>query len=209
MVLLLVYPGSKPECGQGVAQREQMELRGGNGPLQHDFPEVADIDIDRIQQEQLPPELWKAVDAVKNCGHIHEQQGKNAVQVLDVPEKYVQRRQDQPDPQVEEHQTDHRVDQQNKFPGDGDSVNDHKEGVNQQRNAEIDEGRDVFGEQEQIFGYIHLGENLRVVQQRGHPFIGGVTEKGKDQLSGEEVNGVVLDGGPQKRPENQVHHQQR
>lgn len=163
MVLFLVYPGSKPECDQGVAQSEQMELRGGNGPLQHDFSEVADIDIDRIQQEQLLPELRKAVDAVKNRGHIHEQQGKNAVQVLDVPEKYVQCRQEQPDPQVEEHQTDHWVDQQNKFPCDGNSVNDHEEGVDQQRNTEIDEGRDVFGEQEQVFGHIYLGENLRVV----------------------------------------------
>lgn len=86
-----------------------MKLRRGNGSIQHNFPEVPDIDIDWVKQEKISSNLWEGVNAVKNCGHIHKKQCKNVVEVLNIPKKYIQRRQNQPNSQVEDHQTDHWV----------------------------------------------------------------------------------------------------
>lgn len=138
MVLLLVDPSSNPERNQGIAQSDQVKLRRRDSSIQYDLSEVPDIDVDRIEQKKVLSNLGEGFNAVKDGGHIHKQQRKNAVEVLNIPEKYIQRGEDQPYPQIEYHKAGYRVNQQDKFPGNRDTIRYHKQKVNYQRNTEID-----------------------------------------------------------------------
>ena len=51
---------------------------------------------------------------------------------------------------IEQHQADNRVQQQDEFPGEGDIVQDAEHEEHAECQAEVDEGLDVFGKQEKI-----------------------------------------------------------
>ena len=72
--------------------RDQVEPYAGNRIFQHDFPEIPDKHIHRVQQEQVFSDLRKGVNAIENGGHVHQQQGENAVEILNVTKEQIQRR---------------------------------------------------------------------------------------------------------------------
>ena len=63
---------------------------------------------------------------------------------------------------TEHHQTGNRVQERNEMPAKPDAVQRSKQKEDQQRQPQIDECRYVFGEQEDIFGYIDLRKNTLV-----------------------------------------------
>jgi len=166
------------------------------------------VQIDRIQQEQALHRVGVLVDGVKDGGQVHQQLGEHAPQVLDVPEEHEQGGENQPHPDVEQQQGADGVKQQEELPGERDAVQDAEQEKDDEGQAEIDEGLDVFGEQEQVLGHVDLGEDARVAHEGLHPLAGGLAEVGEHQVAAEQIGGVVLHVPPEELGEYQLHHQQ-
>lgn len=149
------------------------------------------------------------VDGVEDCRHIHQKLGEHGPEVLDIPEKHEQRRQDQAHADIEQDQAAGRVQQQDKLPGEGDVIQNAEQEKHAQCQSEVDQSLDVLGQQEQVLRHIDLGEDIRVFQQRGHPQSGRLAEAGKDQVAAEQIGGIVLHRGAEKPGKDQPHHQQR
>ena len=151
-----------------------MELEGRDRPVDHDLPEVSDIQIERVEQEQTLYRIAVAVDGVEDGGQPHDELGQDAPQILHVPEEHEQRGQDQPDPHIEHDHAHDGIQQKEELPGERYPVERREREKDQQRQPEVDEGGHVLREQEQVFGHVHLGEDPRVARQRVHAQVGGV-----------------------------------
>lgn len=208
MVVLLVHPAADAQHDGHIRCHQQVEPDGGDGGLDDDLPEVPDEQVHRIQQEQALGRVAIAVNGVENGGHVHQQLGKHCPQILDVPEKHEQRRQNQAHADVEQHQEGNGIQQADQPPGERDVVQyaEHKEHA--QRQAEIDEGLDVLGKQEQVLGHVDLGEDAGVAHQGSHPLAGGFVEVAEHQVAAEQIRGVMGRVPPEKLGEHQPHHQQ-
>ena len=207
-VVLLIHPAAQTQHRRSVEQHQQMEPHGGDGGIDDDLAEVADEQIDGVGQKQALHRVAVMVDGVENGGHIHQQLGEDAPQILDIPEEHEQRRQDQPHAYVEQRQTKDGVEQQDKAPGEDDAVQHAEQEKDAQRQGKVDQRLDVFGEQEQVFRHVDLGENGGVACQRGHALTGGFVEVGKHQVAAEQVGGIVLHAPAKELGEHQTHHQQ-
>ena len=139
MVFLLINPAPHAECNQCVAGGKEVEPHRWNNPFNYDFSEITNIQINRVQQEKIAPYLRERIDAIENSRHIHKQKRKNAIQILNIPEKHVKRRQDQPDAEIEKDQTAYRIQQQNEFPCHRNSIDNYKQEINYKRNAKVDQ----------------------------------------------------------------------
>ncbi len=208
MIVLLIYKRPQPEYRQGIRRRQQMELRRGDGPINHDFPEVPDIQIDWVSQEQALHSVAVTVNRVEDGRHPHNQLGHNTPEILHVPKEHKQRRQNQPNSQVEHNQTCHWINQQQEFPSEGDAVYGHKGKENQQRQPKIDQRGHILRKQEQILRHIYLGKDPRVPNQGSHPQIGRVSKIGKHQLSCKQVHHVVIHVIPEEIIEHHPHDEQ-
>ena len=171
--------------------------------------EIADKQIDRVEQEQALHVVAVAVNGIENGGHVHQQHGKYRPQILDIPEKDEQRGQNQSYTDVEQHQAGDRIEQQDKFPGERDPVQNTEQKKHAEGQAKVDERLHVLREQEKILGDIHLGEDARVAHKGGHPLAGGLVEAGEDQVAAEEVGRVVGGGASEELGEYHFHDQQR
>ena len=110
-----------------------------------------------------------AIDIIKNSGHIHQKQRKNAPQVLDVSEKNKERRQNKADSDVKEDKPEDRIDQEDELPGECDMIKNAKNKEHAERQAKVNKALDIFGHQEKILRYIHFGKDTGVLQQAAHP----------------------------------------
>ncbi len=209
MVVFLIHPTAQAKYQRHIKGHQQMEPKGGYSSLNDNLPKVADKKVHRVQKEGVLNQWAVAVNCVENGRHIHQQLGEYAPKILNVPEEHIQRRQDQPHADVEADQKANGIEQQNPPPGEGDPVQNAKQHEHAQGQPEVDEALNIFGKQEQILGHIHLSKDAGIVQKRTHALARGFIEKGKDQVSTEQVNGVVLHIPTKKLSKHQLHHQQR
>lgn len=179
-----------------------------NRCLNHNFPEVPDKQIHRVEQEQVADHRTVVVDGVKNSGHIHQQHGKHAPEILDVPEEHKQGRKDQAHANVEQHQKANGVEQAHQLPCKCDVIHyaEYKEYTQSQ--AKVDERLDVLREKKQVFWHIDLGKDPGVAHERGHALAGRLVEVRKYQITAEEVGGIVGGSPSKKLGEYQPHNQQ-
>lgn len=192
MVVFLIHKGAEGKGSHRVEQHQQMESHRGQRRVDDDLPEVPDIKIQGIHQEQPLDRLTVPVNGVKDGRYPHDQLGHHTPQVLHIPEEDKQRGKDEPQSQVKDNEAQDRVYQEQKPPCEGHPVDGYKEEIKHQRQSKIDKRRNVLGKEEQVFGNIDLCKNVCVTHQRGHPQIGGIGEVGKHQLAGKEVDDIVL-----------------
>ena len=184
-----------------------MVLQRGDLAVQDDTAEILDVAVDRVAQKSRLHPGGKAVHGIENGRAVHQKQRKDVIQVIDVPEKDEQRRQHQPHTDVEQNQAGDGVQQHQKARREGNAVDGDEQEEHQQRQAEVDQRRDVFGQQEHILWHVDLGDDAAVVHQRAHAGGGGVLEIVVHQVSAEQVDGVVRLVMREKLAENQAHDQ--
>ena len=146
-----------------------MKLRSRNRCFNNYLAEIAYKEIDRVKQKEVFYCLAIAIDIIKNSGHIHQKQRKNAPQVLDVSEKNKERRQNKADSDVKEDKPEDRIDQEDELPGECDMIKNAKNKEHAERQAKVNKALDIFGHQEKILRYIHFGKDTGVLQQAAHP----------------------------------------
>ena len=139
MVFLLINPAANHECQYRICCCKKMKLQRRNGCFNHYLAEVPNIQVDWIEQKQILSKLREAPDVIKDRRHIHQEHGKDAVQILNIPEKQIQRRQNQSHAQIEYNQANDRVQQKDKLPRNGNPIDHHKNKIDDQRETEVDQ----------------------------------------------------------------------
>ena len=89
----------------------------------------------------------------------------------------------------------------------GDVVQNAEHKEHAQGKAEVDEGLDVFGEEEQVLGHIDLGKDAGVAHEGGHALAGGLVEVGEDQVAAEQIGGIMGGIAAKKLRKDQPHDQ--
>lgn len=134
---------------------------------------------------------------------------KNTPEILNVTEEHEQRRQDQPDPNIEERQTGDWVQEEDELPGERDVVQDAEQDEHAQGQSEIDECLHVLREQEEVLRHVDFGKDPGVSQQTGHSLVRRFPKVREHKVPAEEVGGIMRDIPPEKLCEYKPHHQQR
>lgn len=91
--------------------------------------------------------------------------GANGPQVLHIPEEDEERGKNQTKPDVEEHQATNRKEKKKEMPAECNSVDETEQEEHAESQAKVNQGLNVFREQEQILRYIDLCKNPRVSNQ--------------------------------------------
>ena len=180
MVVLLIHPAPDPQHNGHVRRHEQVEPEGGHRGLDNDLAEIADEQVDRVQEEEALHFVAVPVDGVEDGGHVHQQLGEDRPQILNVPEEDKQGRQDQAHADVEQHQTGDGVQKADQLPGEGDVVQNAEDEEHTQSQAEIDEGL-----KKQIFRNIDLRKDRSVSHERRHSLGRRFIEVAEHQVSAE------------------------
>lgn len=107
--------------------------------LNYDLAEVADEQVNRIEQEQVLHFRAVTVNGVEDSRHVHQKLGKDRPEILDIPEKHEQRRQHQSNPDIKQHQTGNGVEQQDEFPGKRDAVYDAEHKKHAERQGKVNQ----------------------------------------------------------------------
>ncbi len=183
-----------------------MELRRRDRRLDNDLSEIADKYIDRVEVERILGRLAVPVYRIENRGQIGQKPEKDRPEILDIPEEHEQRREDHSDPDIEEHQANNRIQQENELPCEGDMVDHAEHKKHAQRQSKVDQRLNVFREQKQVLWHIDLGKDLGIAQQTTHPLVGGLTEIRKHEISAEEVGGIVGRIPSKELGKDQSHH---
>lgn len=191
MIVFLVDPSAKAEEKERIGRAEQVVLDGWNLSIHYDGTEVADVDIHRVEVEEDAEFFRYDIDIVENGGHVHEHHGKDAVEVGHVPEKYEEGRDDQPYSDIEDHEASDGIDEEEKFPGEFDIIEEYEYEEDAEGESEVDEGGYVLRKEEEVFRYVYFGEDSCISHEGIHPSVGGFVKVGVDELSAEKVNRVV------------------
>ena len=165
------------------------------------------MEVDGVEEEEVPRHRRKGVNGIKDGGHIHQKLREHRPQILHVPKKDKQGRKNQPHPNVKKHQRKDGDQQQHKLPRECNIVDDTEHEEHDKHKAEIDERLHVFGKQEQILWNVYFCKDPRVSYQRGHALAGGLAEIRKDQVAAEQIGGVVLHIAAEKLGKHQSHNQ--
>lgn len=208
MVVLFVNPTSDAQNNQSVEGAKAMVCQTRNVSVNHNDTEILDIAEYWIAQEQALNHRRVTVDLIKYCGHIHEQQGKDIIQIPGVPKENKQCRQDQAHANVKYDQTDDRVNQRKEMATEPDPVNGGKNKEYNQRQTKIDQRRYIFGKEEHIFGNVDFCNNTAVGHQCVHTTGGGLLKIGVYQVSAKQIGGIVLHVAAKKMGKHQPHNQQ-
>ena len=183
MVVLLIHDAADHEEEQGIAGTKEVELQRGYRTVDDNCTEVLDDAVDRVQQEPSLNFRRITVQGIEDNGQVVQQSQEDAVEILGVPEENIPGGQDHADPDIEYSQTDDREDQGKHMRTEGDPVEDTEDEVDSQGQQEVDEGRDVAGEQEKVLRDIDLLDDPGVVHQAGHTVIGRFPEEGHDDIA--------------------------
>ena len=209
MVILLIDPTANPQNEQSVESAKAMVQKVGNAAVNYNETEILYIAENWIAQEQTLDDGRKTVDLVKNRGHVHEQQGKDIVQICDIPKEHEQRRQHKPYADVKNHQTDNGVDEGEKMDTKGNMVEGRKHKIGAKGQAEVNERGNVFGQQKHILWHIDLADNAPVCHQCVHAAAGRFFEIGKDKVAAEQVCCVMWGIAAEELCKHQPHDQKR
>lgn len=176
-------------------------------PLQHNHAHILDHAVHGIDEEQPLHLCGIRFHRIEDGGHVHQKHREHVVEVLNIAEKNVQRRQNHADAQVHDRQTRDGIHDGQHAPPEGHLIDGREHKEHHQRNAEIDDGRHVFGQQEQVFRHIDFAEYRGVAHQGVHAARGCLPIIAEKQVAGEQVGGIMLHGSAKKPGEHQPHHQ--
>ena len=104
MVVLLIDPATDAQHNGHVSQYEQVKVYRRNGGLNDDLSEIADEQVHWVEQEEISHHGGIVVDGVEDGGHVHQQLGKHAPQILNIPEEDKEGGENEPYPDVEQDQ---------------------------------------------------------------------------------------------------------
>ena len=162
MVLLFVNQAADHDRRKRITHQQNVQLHIRNDAVDGHRTHILNRTVHRIEQEDALNFRWIAIQRVENRRSVMQQRQEYVIQVLGIPEKYLHCRKNQPHADAQHHQTGNRVQERNEMPAKPDAVQRSKQKEDQQRQPQIDECRYVFGEQEDIFGYIDLRKNTLV-----------------------------------------------
>lgn len=208
MVVLLVYPNANNQGRRRIEQAQTVILQRGNNPIDYHQAEIPDITIHRVHQKQSLRSCWEAVNGIKDCRQVSKQSQENIVQILGIPEKYKKCRQDHSNANIEDQQTQDWVSQRKHMPAEIDIVKESKQKEHTQHQPKIDQHRNVFGKQKQVFGNVDLSENLGVGHQRAHAALGGFLKKGHNNVARKQIGGKMRGIPAEQLCKDQFHHKQ-
>lgn len=77
VVVLLIHEAADPDGDKRVRKHECVEPQRGNSRLDDDFAEIADEEVDGVQQEQVLHVRGVAVDGIEDRRHVHQQLGED------------------------------------------------------------------------------------------------------------------------------------
>ena len=138
MIILFVDDSANSRCQNRVKGAEQVNLQRGDAAFQYNNPEVFDVAVDGIAQEKPLHGRRKCINLVEDGGQIHQQHGKNIVQVGDIPKEYKKRGENQANSDVEHNQTADGIEKRQEMNADGNLIQQHKQEKNTQRQPKID-----------------------------------------------------------------------
>lgn len=150
------------------------------------------MEINGVEEEEILHRRAEAIDCIKDCREIGEQLCENAPQILHVPEKDKQGRENQPHADVKKHQRKDGDQQQHKLPCERNTVDEAEHEEHDEHQAEIDKRLHVFGKQEQILWNVYFCKDPRVSYQRGHALAGGLAEIRKKQITTKQIGSIVF-----------------
>ena len=182
-----------------------MEPDCGDGGFDDDLSEIADEKIDWVKKEEISDHGAVVVYGIEDGGHVHQQLGEHRPKVLNIPEENEEGGEDKAHPNVKQHQAADGVDQQDELPGEGDVIQDAEHKEHTECQAEVDEGLDVFGEQEKILGDIHLGEDAGIAHEGLHSLAGGFAEAGKNKVSAKQISCIMWCASTKKLGKHHSH----
>lgn len=185
-----------------------MERKRWNCTVEHNATDILDRAIHRVEQKQPLDRQRIAIHRVEDRGHIHQQHGEHVVQIRNIPEEHEQGRQDQADANVKDHQAGDRIEDRDELPRERHAVDRREEEEHKQRDAEVDNCRNILRQQEDILGHVDLREDVRVLHQGVHAAGGGFAEEAEQQVACKQVSGVMIHGSAEELREHQLHHQQ-
>ena len=101
MIVLFVNQEADGQGCQRIEGTQQMVLNGGQIPLDHNKPEILDITIHGVQEEQLLNHRRIAVHPIENGRQVVQKRQKNIIQILRIPEENIHGGQDHTDTDIE------------------------------------------------------------------------------------------------------------
>lgn len=208
MVLLLIHQPAKEHRKRRINQQQRMQLQSRNCSFQHDHAHILDRTIHRIEQEQPLYRQRIALHGIKDRRHIHQQHREYIVKIRYIPKEHEQSRQNQPDADIENHQAKDRIKNRDEFPRKHHTVDHRKEEEHQQRDAKVDDRRNIFGQKENVFGHVDLCEDMFIRHQGVHAAVGRFAEEIEHQVAREQVGCIVIHRPAEELGEDDFHHQQ-
>ena len=128
-----------------------MKPNGGNSGVNDNLSEIADKEINRIEQKQALRGVTVVVDCVEDGRHIHQELSKDRPEVLNITEEDEQCRENQANANVEQHQTSDWIQQADELPCEGDIIQNTEQDEHTQGQPEVDESLDILREQKQMW----------------------------------------------------------
>ncbi len=108
MVTFLISKQTRRKENQCVSKSQEVQGERRNSALEHDQPEVLDVNEHGICVENRLYRRGKAVYRIENSGNIGEHHGENAPKVLYIAEEDEHCRKDKPDADVKQRKADYR-----------------------------------------------------------------------------------------------------
>ena len=149
VVVPLVDQRPDADGKEGIQQAQTVVPQGRDGVVQHNGTDVGDVGEHGVHIEQVLHGGAEGVHRVEDGGQVHEQQGENIVEILDILEDHEHGGEDEAHSDVENDQTEDREQEQEEFRGKGDPVDGNEQEEDNQGQPEIDQRGYVLGQQEQ------------------------------------------------------------
>ena len=144
MVFDLVDQRANEKCTERIPEGKRVILDGWKRAVKHRDPEVFDINVYGIQQEEPLHRLRILADVVEYCGKIHKECGKDAPKVLNIAEEYEERRQYKTDSHIEDYKANDGEDERKEGGREGNLVHYAEEYEHYECHTEIDQRGYVF-----------------------------------------------------------------
>ena len=208
MVFRLVHQGSDSEEDEGEGENKKVDFKAWNGTVYNRGSEIGDKKIYRVQVEYSLYPKGEGVHSIEYRRQIHKQLHEYSPKILNVLEKYEERRENKSNADIEYHEENDRVEKQEKRPRKGNSVYHAEKEEYQKSDAEIYQRLKIFRQKEKIFRHVYLGENGSIAKKTRHSLRGRLVKVGENEVAAEKVSRVMLHTAPEELSKNQAHNEE-
>lgn len=208
MVVLLIHPAANTDHKKRIKEYKPMKPQRRYNKANNYLTEIRDKKIYRVHQKCMLHQWRISVQSVENGRHIHKKLSEDAPKVLDISEKDKPGGQNKTKTDIEADQQPYGIEQEHPTPCKCDSVKDAEQHKHAQRQTEIYKTLYVLRQQKQVLRHIYLGKDTGVAHKGFHSLIAGLIKKRKNQVSTEQINGVMFHCSPKELSKHQFHNQQ-